>query len=268
MDSKVFAARYERNLPADHYMPSNMQALLKPADEWAQAFGHYLHDALNGESLDAHELTDTVEEYLLWSVTDLPTIEQELNNGPWDNNSILRGHSSLHFHELNQPMITSWGLLLENPNQYIRRQTITFTQDLLALSALSTYGFRETESSAKHRQRYFHDENKMRNNHIEGKLNEKDSAIVLLEASKQHDNQVIFPAPPQFERTKNRAVNVDFLALRGLSQVVGIQVKGRVNFHTNATYERDIMLIDARTDLENELAKHTAPNTSTPNTVS
>ena len=89
-----------------------------------------------------------------------------------------------------------------------------------------------------------------------GATNEFDTAITLLDISKENPEIAIIPAPQKFESGRNSMLNSDFIVLDMKNhQARGVQAKASVSSAIRANYdEKFVTLVDGNHDLGNVLS--------------
>lgn len=253
-----FVAQYERETAAPNNLHPGLETLLAPSEEWGQYFGCVLHDYLS-DAKEEGNLEKKLQEYGHWAAKNMIPLSQALFEGPWPEEERLKAYSRLNFHRLNACMVPQW-LLESHRDSKEYKEVLGYcgriSQDKLALEAMTAYISRERQANYKSQFMYFDAKNSATRSALEGALNEFDAAIVLLEIGRKND-LTILPAPPQFERSKSKGLNVDFVVIGPEQSVIGVQAKTNVTKNVVERYDDQILLIDARIDMANELARQT-----------
>lgn len=291
MQAHEFAQGYHPSLSDNTFMltqPTEGVDLMS-SRLWSNKFGEWLHGALNGEPIDGRDFSQTADSYRDWiqgNFMDLQEyIDADLTNsieGPADetpdqqiaretlNEAACQAANEVNFHELNAAMLPNWLALVGGDHSWrgeTRHQLISATQDMIALRGLKYYARREQVSGIDKNYEYFDPNKKGRRNMFEGRANEFDAAIVLLEIMKRREDLLILPAPIQFEKfgktIDDKSTNVDFVALTTGGQALGLQVKGHVTAKVRDHYDpHRVAFIDAAADLGNERSMRTKRGSS------
>lgn len=269
MPPEVFVEKYQQTSPPHRHLSDDLEEMLAPSDEWGEYFGTVLYDYLSGSEDEHDEFPDRVMTYTAWGSSNMPRLTRTLRDGPWSEEEKMHAQTRIGFNRLNMCMFPQWQLegTREREEAYKTWDEIgSYSQDALALSALENYLTREKLASQKENFKYFDQEHADLRGVTEGVLNEIDTAIVLLEAVKGQ-RLIVLPAPPQFEHGVRAKQNVDFIVIGPDRQVVGVQAKSRVTDVHVDKYDGDIVLVDGRTDLDNELARRVEARRSTLKTI-
>jgi hypothetical protein len=266
MKAAEFATAYYRNVPESNLQSDNAEIDLSSSRQWSLRFGEMLHDTLEGQHPSSAEFSDTINGYNSWYIGHFDRLAAAA-----DNSGTEAGYSAaneLNFHALNISMLSNWGALLidgEPEWREARSGAIRLQQDILAARGLSYYVQREAAAGAGNNYQYFDEANKRGRGSFEGRANEFDAAIVLLEVMQRRKDLTVLPAPLQFEKFSHHTssetrANIDFIVLRDDEQVAGIQVKGRVHADDFKKYDSNrVILVDAGNDLGNERSVKTGP---------
>ncbi len=182
MDSKEFVKVYPRTaFDENERRPDN--ATFEQAENFSEFFGMYLHDYLNGtpnqESLS--NLLGIARDYVNFAYTDLRDYEIKLFDQNKDYGYKRLNH--INYHWLNTAMIGMWELLFadEQATDEVRKRMIRDTLDILAYNGSEQYTWKDRLADKKNNYEYFAEHMKDRRSTVEGRLNERDVAIVLLD---------------------------------------------------------------------------------------
>lgn len=269
MKSAEFVTAYPIDLSLNE-IHGDQPALIHPAQELSYGFGRLLHRSLmHGDALHPDILADpsmpTGKEgmrlYKSWSegVEELGLEALKLEE--------YRAFTELNFHRMNGYMLGMWEPIIDGKwsSEGNRQHRIRASQQAIALAGFSHYSTRQefVDESGSH---ILHEDSIVKTlfDRVGGIVQEMDAAVVLLEVVKQNPNLTIVPAPLNFERTRNKSVNVDHVVVDvANNSAVGVQVKTAVRRgdFNNADHER-VVFVDGTTDLDNVMAQRTRRNSS------
>lgn len=258
MRAADFAAGYEKQ-PSDAFIhqgsPEFVQAMHE-SREWSRFLGRVTHGLFTSEFTELQDMTsEKWGEYRDWlrgdgargAMATLESLESE---------DRARGANELNFHCLNSDMIGMWVPLLYKdswPDDQFRRDWIKSAQEGLARTGLYSYLTRERYIEGRGGTEVVYETNDVIYKAQTGIMQEFDAGIVLLDVMRRNPDITVVPAPLQFERSRRKSRNVDFLAVhREAKTAIGVQVKSR---HTNeqaqaADHER-VVFLDGDIDLGN-----------------
>jgi hypothetical protein len=261
MQSQEFVSAYNRDFDVPTAYHGELAEVMEPAIHWSRMFGHMLHNYLRKGDVSA-DLQEDFQLYQGWIVEEFPAIERMVS--AMDTTEGYSAYTELNFHRLNSSMALQWAPLLYKDYEKVvkpidRAAIVRFAQDSVALRGLKIYSEREKIASQKADFAYFSKAQADRRSDVEGILNESDAAIALLGMLYKHPRLTVVPAPAQFEHGQRSNVNADFVVLSRDRRAMGIQVKTAVTGEKAKEYDPSrIVLVDARVDFGNELAKRTS----------
>jgi hypothetical protein len=256
--SADFISHYDRERFMTHRLSDELETHFTPADDWAKYFGETLYDYI-ADGTFPNQFEQKLQNYANWNTKYLVNTDRSLNKSGLPLEEQIEAHGRLHYHRLNSAMIGEWFLerFREHPQEkQIRNETIIMSEDLLSLGAVRDYIKKYRAASQKSEYSYFNDESVPARAFIEGRLNEFDAGILLLEISRKNSLTVL-PAPPQFESGIHPSSNADFVVIAEGLKPAGVQIKSSVTEETIAHYDDHIVLIDARADMGNEMVRRT-----------
>ncbi len=173
----------------------------------------------------------------------------------------LRARNEVNFHAMNRHMLGMWEPLTRGgwSSEERRREHITYAQSSLAVEGLFYYMSRQRIADADGSHAMFTPAYKELYERTTGIIQEVDAAIVLLDVVRRYRNLTVVPAPMQFERSRQRRRNVDFVVVDAeAGRAVGIQVKSKVNPKDFAEADKDrVVFVDGDVDLGNVKAMRT-----------
>lgn len=232
-------------------------------------FGETLHNYLTDNdptTLNKEESTEVILDYKKWGMTVMPDLYEAV--GRIENEEASRNMTRGNFHTLNLGMANMWRPIFESGwhNQAARIEAINSAQDLLAFHGMAHYAERErlaNKASSNTHTTFFSPGYQSYRGWFNGLVNEIDTAIVLLEAIKDHPDVTVVPGPPQFEDS-GRQTNADFLVIDTTKrEAIGVQTKATVSSEQHDAYDPNyIVMIDGAIDLGNSMAKRTMRNHS------
>lgn len=231
---------------------------MKESRHWSRFFGSILN---NYDPSDPAKIEEQqIYNYLDWVQSNVPSINKVVSDNAFDNEPHFSHlYPEISFHIMNSAMIDMWINFKyandQEPNPS-RLEHIKNAQDLLAISGYELYMKRQKLIDTD--PDYFNKKNRLRNGLIDGRLNEIDSAIVLLSYIKNEPTKTVVPSPIQFERSnighRQGNTNSDILMYDyKKDDVIGIQLKNTVNEYTLNRYDKSrIVLISGQDDLLNQ----------------
>lgn len=265
MDRERFGRPYNRTAKPDYLSAENknLNDVVQPFEAWSTYFGDALHGLMLGRTDTEVRLEDFLSTYsahirsqgaanariLIEEAVQLDTEGQDAENS---RKILFRALQSHNFHMMSQSMTFSWAEMISeidlNPEE--RRQLLSLEQFNIAQSAIGYAKWRAAHSSISHSHEYFTESFQQDRNFVSGILTEFDTAITLIEISKQNPNILVVPAPRRFEDSSKK-INADFIVYdRSTDQVVGVQSKTKVSEQDRERYDQDrIVLISGETDL-------------------
>lgn len=256
MEVSDFVARYERGKTSRFEYEGELRDVMAPANRWSLYFGEVLHDYMSGQPIPEDCVDRDTTRYMHWMTGFFGTHAKAIFDTDAPDEQKYDALFSTNYHILNLSM--SWELMhLLRANSTKAPASVHRTaQDMVAFTAVKSFIERERLASEPNRLGYFYDQPEDNQGKINANLGEADSAVILLEAARQH-GWIVIPSPMQFEGSKKDNLNVDFLVFGPRGQVVGVQVKTSVTDATVRKYAEDIVLIDTTVDFGNQSARRT-----------
>lgn len=273
MRSEQFVVPYGDHAETNVFF-GEYHSLLEDAVSWSRYFGEGLiHNLYGGPYRGVEtELTDVdLKEYGVWAQLHSSSIDNALLTGCGVSHDADRALHFQNFHVLNQAMLGMWYPIVHGEwnSESGRLNAIRASQDNLALEGLRFFESKlEVIRTLNEKgEDYFTSDNPVTDGihrYLEGRLNEIDTAMELLEIAKRVPGSFVVPAPMQFEHGAT-AKNADFIFFDGQGNVKGVQAKTL----TKERYEHDVdgydhryvVVADGSVDLGNVRAIRTArPN--------
>ena len=253
MDSKEFAEGYEvRTGPVSVPENPEVASAIESSREWATFFDRLMYDYLN-DNLDTVQFYETAfRTYQDWVNSRFDNDRRTINRQALLNPEDKIYASELHFNTLASHTVFAFEQLIREDIP-LRSARITDMQTELAMEAADIARQRKLL-------KFHEDKDDVRSGMVgvyNGQLTEIDTMIILLEIMKDdpEGKLVAVPAPPQFESSRKKGMNADFIIVdRALKQARGLQSKTRISNNNDAliTYEYNrITLIDGIFDLGN-----------------
>ena len=262
MEAKKYIEAVAEYPPEDFSESFELSRIMTEARKWSTFFGNNLFDYCNGQFMPKYD-KQLVENYYEWVETHLAStneaLEQNIHLPEYQ-----KAYSELNFHYLNIAMIEQWRAIFGiNSTPQDRVKNIKFAQDYLSIVSLDAFCKKLDQTKPGNEPEYFSYENKIYRDLTENRLNEIDSAIVILEAIKRHPSLHALPSPALFEKYTDRS-NADFIVIdTNTNDILGIQTKTTIFSKELERYDSDrIIFIDGRYDLENTKMMRTLANSS------
>lgn len=262
MEAKEYIKAVGEYPPENNYESIELSSLMVDARKWSTYFGHSLLDYCRGEYLPKYD-PQIIDGYFDWIHLNLYRINHALDSNI-NNREFQKAYSELNFHYLNIAMMEQWRAVfgLDNPAGE-RIKNIHFAQDYLSTLSLDAFCKKLDETRPAKAAEDFAKDNKVYRDLTENRLNEFDSAIILLEVMKNNPSLAVLPSPPLFEKYTNRA-NADFIIIdTDTRDILGVQTKTTIFSEELEKYDsRRIIFIDGRYDLANYKMMRTVANSS------
>jgi hypothetical protein len=277
MNYSEFVTAYDRPADVSHMRLGEYQELMEMPNEWSRHFGitliDYFKQTPTPEALDL----ENIDMYLRWCASDIVRTEGILVgnlDGQPQNSPARRALTALNFHTLNISMIGMWRPILTGgwESEPQRKSAISISQKALALNGLLV--FERKQAAIRHYPDFYQPQNEATRTMYEGRLNEIDTAIILLELAKKLPNGTVVPAPYQFDHIFDNSDehatmhNIDFVVCDG-EHAVGVQAKTSTALRSRDQYDASrVVIVDGRVDLGNQKRVRTKPKSSDYQTVS
>lgn len=230
-------------------------------------FDELLHGYLTGATpVTDEDPATTMLTYRHWGRDAISRLRETV--GTIENEDGRQAMARGNFHALNLDMSHMWLPLMQGgwgEHQDSRRHSIETAQDMLAQRGMHYYSEREyfaNKQSTRERNCFYTDGFQHYRRWFNGLVNEIDTAIVLLEVIKPFPELIVIPAPPFFEKRRERALNADFLLIdMDRKEVLGIQTKAtadlrkgledKIDIEANNYDPERILVIDGSAELGN-----------------
>lgn len=256
MHAKDYSDAYEFDTP-DNSIDMSSLSDTNPSHKWSHVFGELIMDRLRDEASSSAkpDMDSLATRYVYWVQR---ARKSRIKNTP----------AAANFHTLNMAMAPIWAHVYSGARE-IPVQDIETVQTLLACSSIDNLIARESlyKSRKLFGQVDISSQNYPRNRSLNpylteeaitefGATNEFDTAITLLDISKENPEIAIIPAPQKFESGRNSMLNSDFIVLDMKNhQARGVQAKASVSSAIRANYdEKFVTLVDGNHDLGNVLS--------------
>lgn len=271
MKCQEFAAGYdvERRLRPQG---EQFNELMAESREWSHYLGRIAHGIFSGDNVMQTEglTSDRMKDYRRWIATEgHSTVHTAMAIQPPQD--ARRALNEFNFHELNFAMYDMWRPILSTapwPSSEARTSSINNARDGLALSGVGYALIRKQlieqaggtepifEKPNSDEARFYAS--------IAGKIQEFDSAIVLLDVMRRNPDITVIPAPMQFSNSIHQGRNVNFLAVHPERETaVGVQVMSKLT--QNRAGEVDptrAIFVDGDTDFNSVKAVRVKSRTS------
>ena len=268
MDARQFARGYRRE-STDIGNRRQDNPVYEKSEEYSEFFGHLLHDMLSGERPPSEVLTslsDQLDDYISFVYGDLRDYEIKLTEQGKDYS--YRRLNQFNFHWLNIAMIGMWDILTKSNTMTEQRrlEIIRNTQDMLAYDGCRLYAWKDRLADKTNQFAYFGEDFAKIRASVEGRLNERDAGIVLLDIAAANPGLVVVPGPRQFERLSDSVTNdgqsrnADFVVVDTIAdRAIGVQMKSHFDSEEKLQeYDPEfIVCLDGRIDLDNHLTTRT-----------
>lgn len=267
MQSQEYAQSIPRNVLDEQLLISGDAAYITAAQRWSANFGELLHDRLSNPTagLSQQRLEKTFEDYEGWLEADFrPTVKRAESS---DSPEALLARQRLNFHVLNGSMRLMWQALTNEgwPSKLMHSVSISASQESIALYGLDQYIKREPATKPTANYAYFGAGNSDARASLEGRLQEADAALILLEICKRNPGLTVVPAPLQFEQLQGKA-NANFIVVDCVqNESIGVQVKSRAQAQDFDAAR--IVIVDGSVDLDNVKGTRTDSRKSSIRTV-
>lgn len=258
----------EREDGHERHINAEIEAEMTESRHWHDYFSRVITGTLTEKPVNKEAFFKGFTTYCDWAIKEVPRLEKFINQRALDDPADTEYLQELTFHLSAPYMSAEWWALVE-PDYSPEREERIESQSWLSIVSARLARSRKVIEAKK--TQTISDRETLGN--INGRLNELDGLIVLLEiASTRDDDLIVLPAPRKFEDTHSSR-NADILLLdRAKHHVRGVQSKTVVatDQHYLASddispiYKYDtsfVTIIDGVHDLGNTEAKR-RPGTS------
>ncbi len=265
MHPEEFTEAYPLDITEEDIHEGEYSKLIGEAQDWSYKFGRRLHLYLTGGEPDTLTNSDELMTYYGWGTAVVDTAIDLVIEAA-GNEAALRAMNEFNFNLMNFFMRNMWEPIFQGSwgSEANRSHRIRASQQDLAVAG-SIYTTARQQFTDMHGSAIWFDKEDvgMFTPAINGILQEIDSAIVLLEAIKDHPSWTVVPAPVNFERMGKRD-NVDFVVVDTEERnAVGVQVKTNVQpWIVRKADPRRVMFIDGTRDLCNVKSVRTRYDTA------
>ncbi len=285
MERAEFAGAYEDRQPIYHgeYLPQGIPEVLAPFDEWDTYFGDTLYSLmLDGDAISIDAAREAQKAYALHTIRE--EASQSLNrvseifSSAMETGEIATEQCDMlkrqqlnvlmgqNFHVMSQLMAGHWDEMIWGVTRNSSDKKRYYNSSMFNLAEMNVrYALQRKEKSSIHNNHEFFDQSyEAERAYIHGVMSEIDTAIVLSDISIRNPDFIFVPAPKRFEASRGKKFNVDFIGYRiSTDDVIGIQVKTKVNEETRARYDKSrVVLISAEDDLGGVIVTRTKRGSS------
>lgn len=263
MDAKTFGQAFEHSRHPSLLYADNAN-FMRSSRAWSERFGNIVLGVLAGTPpCNDQTMEKTVESYQTWIGTTFGQNLLNLRKQAHEQQTNSRALSEINYHLMNTVMLSSWlepSIAPAATNTHRRTAAAMQSQNSLAYIGVENTSMR---LELLHNGNLFtRDKDTGSSNFTEsaqvevGATTELDTAITLLDMTKNEPQIVVIPSPGIFEHGRSPGRNSDFIVFDSQRHTsIGIQAKASVRNEDLEKYDDTfVLLLDGRGDLDNLLA--------------